>query len=140
MQSPRVSRPPGRRRKALNKREQAEIKALNKLGHSNYAVAKRTGIDNHTVAKYLANQEAYADPRMTAMVAEICEKEILDLTVLTVKARERLHELAAKMNPIEAIALMDRSFQQRRLLEGKSTANIATLQKIIQKANADLEG
>ena len=76
---------------------------------------------------------------MESQIAEICEKEILDLTVLTVKARQRLHELAATMNPIEAIALMDRTFQQRRLLEGKSTSNIATLQKIIREANKDLE-
>jgi hypothetical protein len=43
--------------------------------------------------------------------------------------------LAPRMNPIEAIALMDRSFQQRRLLEGNSTANISTISKIVLEAH-----
>jgi len=77
---------------------------------------------------------------MQALVTEIQAKEISDLVVLTVKARERLHDLASRMNPIEAIALMDRTFQQRRLLQGKSTENVATLVKIITEANQDLEG
>jgi hypothetical protein len=39
------------------------------------------------------------------------------------------------MTPIEAVATMDKSFQQRRLLEGKSTENIFSLRKIIEDAH-----
>lgn len=138
MRSPKTSR--GRRTgKKLNRREKAEVKALEQLGNTPYAIEKRTGIDHHTVAAYLRDQEAYNDPKMKDLIAEIVEKEIFDLTVLTVKARQRLHQLAPRMNPIEAIALMDRTFNQRRLIEGKSTQNIATLAKIIREANKDLE-
>lgn len=128
-----------RRKKKLNVVEKAEVKALSEMNLTPYAIGKRTGISHHTVAKYLADQEAYNDPGMPELIAKIQEKEIADLTVLTVRARSRLHKLAATMNPIEAIALMDRTFQQRRLLQGKSTENIATLVKIITEANKDLE-
>ena len=124
-----------RRPTPLSKKEVAKVKAFNELGFSQYAVAKRTGFSAATVRKYLANAEAYSTPDMQNLVDQIKEKEILDLTVLTVEARDRLHILAPHMNPIEAIALMDRSFQQRRLLEGKSTANIATLTQIIKDAH-----
>jgi uncharacterized protein YerC len=124
-----------RRGKKLSTKEQAEIKALSDLNHSTYAIEKRTGISHNTISKYLANAEAYSDPAMKDKVALIKEKEILDLTVLNVAAKARLHELAPRMNPIEAIALMDRSFQQLRLIEGKSTSNINTLTRIIEEAH-----
>ena len=139
MRSPKATR--GRRKhKKPIKKELAEIKALSNMGMTPYAIEKRTGLYHTTVAKYLAQQEAYNDPGMQALVTEIQAKEISDLVVLTVKARERLHDIAGRMNPIEAIALMDRTFQQRRLLQGKSTENVATLVKIITEANQDLEG
>jgi hypothetical protein len=128
-------RPKGKR---LNKRELATIKASKELGKSDYQIEKETGISHNTIAKYLASNEAYSNPKIKEMVQEIKEKEILDLTVLNVRAKSRLHNLAATMNPIEAIALMDRSFQQLRLLEGKSTQNISTLTKIIEEAHKDL--
>lgn len=138
MRKPNVVR--GRRKgKKLNVLEKAEVKALTNLGHSSYGVSKRTGINVGTIEKYLRDQEAYSDPKMMALVEEIQAHEIEDLTVLTVRARARLHDIANRMNPIEALALMDRSFQQRRLLQGKSTENIATLHKIIIAANKDLE-
>lgn len=124
-----------RKGKELTVKEVAELKALSDLGESNYAIEKRTGISHHTIDKYLKDAEAYADPAMAAKVAKIKEKEILDLTVLNVEAKKRLHELAERMNPIEAIALMDRTFQQLRLLEGKSTANVHTLTEIIEQAH-----
>lgn len=131
----------GRRKgRQLNKKEIAQIGALSSLGKTAYAISQGTGIDNHTVAKYLADVDGlYNDPKMKAAVAKYAEQEIFDLVSLTVKARARLHELVQKMNPIEALALSDRTFQQRRLLEGKSTANISTLAKIIKEANKDIE-
>lgn len=124
-----------RKGKPLTKKEQAEIKALSDLNHSNYQIEQRTGISHHTIDKYLKDQEAYSDPQMQAKVNQIKEKEILDLTVLNVEAKQRLHEIAPRMNAIEAIALMDRTFQQLRLLEGKSTANVHTLTTIIEEAH-----
>jgi len=135
IQTQRRKRPKGKR---LNKREQALIKASTELGKSGYQIEKETGISHTTVGKYLKNQEAYSNPKMKEMVAQIKEYEILDLTVLNVRAKQRLHEVAERLNPIEAIALMDRTFQQIRLLEGKSTANISTLTKIVEEAHGDL--
>jgi len=135
IQTQRRKRPKGKR---LNKREQALIKASTELGKSGYQIEKETGISHTTVGKYLKNQEAYSNPKMKEMVAQIKEHEILDLTVLNVRAKQRLHEVAERLNPIEAIALMDRTFQQIRLLEGKSTANISTLTKIVEEAHGDL--
>jgi len=138
MKKPAVTR--GRRsRKKLNKKEIVDVLALKAMGNSNYAVSKRTGIDNHTVAKYLKDQDAYNQPDIQADIDRVMEGEINDLAVLTVKARQRLHDLAPKANMIESIALMDRTFQQRRLIQGKSTQNIATLARIIKEANKDLE-
>ena len=124
-----------KRKGKLSTTERAEIKALAEMNHSNYAIEKRTGISHHTIDNYLKDNEAYSDPKMQQKVLQIKEKEILDLTVLNVQAKQRLHELAPKMNPIESIALMDRTFQQLRLLEGKSTANVYTLTKIIEDAH-----
>jgi hypothetical protein len=121
--------------KALAKKEVLEVKALSEMGQSNYAIEKRTGISHNTISKYLADQDAYCNPKAQEEITAIKEKEILDLTVLGVRAKARLHILAESMNPIEAIALMDRAFQQRRLLEGNSTANIHTLTQIIENAH-----
>lgn len=128
-----------RKKKQLNVLEVAQIKALSDTGSTNYAIEKRTGISHTTVGKYLRDQEAYSDPDMMALVAKIQENEVADLTVLMVRGRKRLHEIAERMNPIEAIALMDRTFNQIRILQGKSTQNVATLVKIITEANKDLE-
>lgn len=63
------------------------------------------------------------------MVDIIKEKEIADLYLLGAKARNRLHKLLGEGNTktIEITAVMDRSFQQRRLLEGQSTENIVSV-------------
>lgn len=120
---------------ALRPKELATIKAQQELGSSVYAIAKSTGHSNGTVKKYLANAEAYSDPDMREMVEKIKAGEINDLVVLQTKARSRLHEVVARANPIEALAIMDRTFQQRRLLEGNSTANISMIAKIVQAAH-----
>lgn len=41
------------------------------------------------------------------------------------------------MRPIEAVATMDRAFQQRRLLEGQSTLNINSLSALVIGAAKD---
>ena len=127
-----------RKGRKLTKVEVGGIVALHELGQTNYAINKHTRLSNGVIKKYLANAEAYSTPKMRELIDRIKEHEVLDLSILNVKAKQRLHEIAERMNPIEAIALMDRTFQQRRLLEGKSTENIRTLTTIIQEAQSEL--
>lgn len=123
--------------KKPTKESVARMLALSELGKKPYEIEKITGHSHNTIAKYLRDQEAYSDPKMQERVTEIKEKEILDLTVLNVTAKQRLHDIVPKANVIEALAVVDRTFQQIRLLEGKSTANIKTLTMIIQEAHAE---
>lgn len=110
------------------KKELAHYKALNDLGLTPNAIAVRANRDPKTVRKYLQS-EVYNDPEIKRMVDIIKTKEVSDLYLLGAKARKRLHELLDEGNTktIETVALMDRSFQQRRLLEGQSTENIAQI-------------
>ncbi len=115
------------------KTELARMKAMNDLGLSPTAIAKRMGKSHNTVIKYLSS-EVYNDPQISQLVERIKEKEVQDLYLLGGKARARLHELLDEGNTkvIETVALMDRSFQQRRLLEGNSTANIGLLSALLE--------
>jgi predicted transcriptional regulator len=110
------------------KKELAQYKALNDLGLTPNAIAVRANRDPKTVRKYLQS-DVYNDPEIMQMVDIIKTKEVSDLYLLGAKARKRLHELLDEGNTktIETVALMDRSFQQRRLLEGQSTENIAQI-------------
>jgi len=110
------------------KTELAQYKAMSDLGLTPNAIAVRTNRDPKTVRKYLQS-EVYNDPEIKRMIDVIKEKEVSDLYLLGAKARKRLHELLDEGNTktIETVALMDRSFQQRRLLEGQSTENIAQI-------------
>ena len=72
----------------------------------------------------------------------IRERELSDLTLLGAKGRSLAHtildtapeHLEINRHLIPVIATIDRTFQQRRLLEGKSTANVHSLTEIIEKA------
>jgi predicted transcriptional regulator len=125
------------RKVAPTKKELAQYKALNDLGLTPNAIAVRTGRDPKTIRKYLAS-EVYTDPDIMQMVNTIKEKEIADLYLIGAKARKRLHELLDEgdTKTIETVAVMDRSFQQRRLLEGQSTDNFSMLNLVA----ADLRG
>lgn len=119
----------------------ARMKVMHDLGLSPTAIAGKMGRSHNTIIKYL-NSEVYKDPDIAKMVERIREKEVADLYLLGAKGRHRLHELVdqgdSKM--IETIALVDRTFQQRRLLEGLSTQNIHSLSAIIEAADkADME-
>ncbi len=109
-----------------NKKELAEMKVLKDMGVTPTTIAKQMGRSHHTVIKYL-NSDVYNDPSIREIIERLKEKEIVDLYLLGAKARNRLHTLLDEddTKAIETTAIMDRSFQQRRLLEGKSTANIA---------------
>ena len=110
------------------KTELARFKAMSDLGLTANAIGSKTDRDPKTVRKYLQS-EVYNDPEITQLVDIIKEKEISDLYLLGAKARKRLHELLddGNMKTIETVATMDRSFQQRRLLEGQSTANFVSI-------------
>jgi hypothetical protein len=110
------------------KKELAQFKAMNDLGLTANAIGVKTERDPKTVRKYLQS-DVYNDPEIAGMVDIIKTKEVNDLYLLGAKARKRLHVLMDEGNTktIETVALMDRSFQQRRLLEGLSTENTAVI-------------
>ena len=125
---------PKKKGKKPPKREQAQMLALHEMGMSDYQVGAIMQRSPHTIKKY-CESPMFTDPKFALLVEEYKSKELIDLTSLTISARARLHDLVPTMAPIEAIALMDRSFQQRRLLEGKSTENISSLRRIITEAH-----
>ena len=114
------------------KMELARMKAMNDLGLSPTAIARKMNRSHNTVIKYL-DSEVYNDPDIAKIVERIKEKETADLYLLGAKGRKRLHELVDKGDSkmIETIALVDRTFQQRRLLEGQSTLNVNSLSALV---------
>ncbi len=126
------------RGKKPNKKELARMKAMADMGESNRSIARQMGKGHATVKKYL-NSALLNDPDIDKMVERIKETETADLYMLGVKARRNLHVLAdeGKMRPIENIALMDRVFQQRRLLEGRSTVNLGLKMQLVLAADAE---
>ena len=121
--------------KKPNKKELAQMRVMHDLGVSPTAIAEKMGRSHNTVLKYLSS-EVYYDPAIAEMVETIKQKELEDLYLLGAKGRQRLHELIERGDSqmIPTIALVDRVFQQRRLLEGQSTQNIATLSKLVEAA------
>ena len=126
---------PGRK---PNKKELAKMKVMSDLGLSPTAIAEKLGRSHHTVIKYL-NSDVYTDPAIGLIVEKIRETEINDLYLLGAKGRKRLHELVDSGNSkmIETIALVDRVFQQRRLLEGKTTENIGAITRLINESHEE---
>ena len=123
--------------KKPNKKELAQMRVMHDLGVSPTAISEKMGRSHNTVLKYLSS-EVYYDPAIAEMVEKIKQKELEDLYLLGAKGRQRLHELIERGDSqmIPTIALVDRVFQQRRLLEGQSTQNIATLSKLVDEAQA----
>jgi len=108
--------------------------ALRQLNLGTYQVGEIMGRSPHTIKKY-CESPMFTDPAFQKLVEEYKSKELIDLTAMNISARARIHDLIPTMTPIEAIATMDKSFQQRRLIEGKSTENIFSLRKIIEDAH-----
>jgi len=131
-------RKPGRSKKKgvpPTKREQAQMLALKQLNLGNYQVGEIMGRSPHTIRKY-CESPMFTDPAFQKLVEEYKSKELIDLTAMNISARARIHDLIPTMTPIEAVAVMDKSFQQRRLVEGKSTENIFSLRRIIEDAHS----
>jgi len=119
-----------------DKKEIAKMVVLHELGVSDRAIGERMGRNHTTVRKYYLESQVYTDPNIKELVGKIRDKELEDLYLLGARGREHLHKLLDKEDAqmIPTIALVDRTFQQRRLLEGKSTANVASLSAIIEAA------
>ena len=122
--------------KPPSKREQAQMLALNEMGLGTYEIGSIMGRAPNTIRKY-CESPMFTDPNFAKLVEEYKTKELIDLTAMNISARARIHDLIPTMTPIEAIACMDKSFMQRRLVEGKSTENISSLRKIISDAHID---
>lgn len=119
---------PKRTHHALLRTELANIKVLHEEGYSPNAIGKLAGRDPKTVRKWLQSEAYQEDPELQKLVDLVREKEIEDLTLIGAKARQRLHELIPQENKIiPLVAAIDRTFQQRRLLEGRRTANTNSL-------------
>ena len=122
-----------------DRKEIAQMVVLSHLGNSNWSIARKLGRSPHTVRRHLDRHIDLNDSVVKELVDHIKAGEIKDLTLLGVKARARLHELLdkGKTKAIETTAIMDRSFQQRRLLEGLSTENIST-REIVEYHRANI--
>ena len=127
-------KPATRHRRPPTKKELARFKAMADLGVSPHAIGKHTERDPKTVRKWLRSEVYQTDEGLQELVELVKERELNDLYLLGAKARQRLHELldSGKTKVIETTAVMDRTFQQRRLLEGSSTAHVGLMALIIQ--------
>ena len=78
---------------------------------------------------HLGKAMSLSDPELKTLVEAILANEQKDLSLLCEKSRVELHKKldSGDLKPIELIACMDRTFQQRRILEGKSTENIGLI-------------
>lgn len=128
-----------RHRRSPDKNELARFKAMADLGLTPNAIGKQVGRDPKTVRYYLQSPVYDQDTELQAMIEQIKARELEDLYLLGAKGRKRLHDLLdhGQTKMIETIALMDRTFQQRRLLEGITTANIGIFSKLIVQVNDD---
>lgn len=122
----------------------ANFKIMKEMGLTPNAIGKRTGYDPKTVRAYLAS-EVYSDPEIKQMIELIKGKELNDLHLIGGKARAVLNGYLDSVmrgdkepNPVAIVAIQDRSFQQRRLLEGLSTENIG-VKGLMQRFNNDLD-
>ena len=103
------------------------MKVLNDLGHSPTAIAAKMQRSHNTIIKYLSS-DVLNHPQIQSLIKKMSEQEIKDLTVIGAKARacqnnylDDVLEGVKQPNPIAITAIGDRSFQQRQLLQGKST-------------------
>jgi len=115
------------------------MKVMSELGMSSTAIAGKLGKSHHTIIKYLQS-DVFTDPTIKAIVDKIRDTELNDLYLLGAKGRQRLHELLdsnKEVQMIPTIALVDRTFQQRRLLEGRSTMNVGLKMQLVLAAEAE---
>lgn len=114
-----------------NKKELSQFKVMSGLGLTPNAIGVKTGRDPKTVRKWLKS-DVYQDPEIQQMIDTIKGKELEQLTLIGGKARTILDKYLndclegnKEPNPISVTAILDRTFQQKRLLENKSTDNLS---------------
>ena len=115
------------------------MKVMSELGVSPTAIAGKLGKGHHTIIKYLQS-DVFTDPTIKEIVKKIRDTELNDLYLLGAKGRQRLHELLdseEKVQMIPTVALVDRTFQQRRLLEGRSTVNLGLKTQLVLRADQE---
>ncbi len=128
--------------KKPNKKELARMKVLSDMGESNRSIARQLGKGHGTIKKYLNSDVFTNAPEIDRMVEQIKDREVADLTLLGARGRQHIHELLdeGKSTLIPLIALVDRTFQQRRLLEGKSTVNLNLKMQLVLAAQEQNSG
>jgi predicted transcriptional regulator len=138
---------PGRR---PTKTEIAEIRVRRDAGESTRTIASHVGRCRNTVRKILKSDD-FSDPEVVRLINKFKERELGELHGIGGLAREILLDYLDDVlegekepNPIAITAILDRTFQQRRLLEGNSTGNIdvrATTKEIedIERRIAEIE-
>jgi hypothetical protein len=117
------------RSRSVTNKELAQMKVLTDLGHSPSSIGKIIGRSHHTTTYYLKEKiEVFNDPEVRKLIEVIKKKELDELFLIGEKARTVLNnylddciEGTKQPNPIAIVAIQDRSFQQRRLLEGSAT-------------------
>ncbi len=124
------------------KSELAYFKVLSDQGMTPNAIGKLIGRDPKTVSKYLSQE--ITDPEVERMVELIRKAELSQLHQIGLKSRviliDYLDSVLAgerEVNPISVTAILDRTFTQRRLLEGSSTMNISSLTAIIHAVHEE---
>ncbi len=128
--------------KKPNKRELARMKVLSDMGESNRSIARQLGKGHGTIKKYLNSDVFTNAPEIDRMVEQIKDREVADLTLLGARGRQHIHELLdeGKSTLIPLIALVDRTFQQRQLLTGKSTVNLNLKMQLVLAAQEQNSG
>lgn len=123
----------------LTKTEKARAVALKDFQFSAHAIGRRMKRDGKTIRQFLKTDEVN-DPGIREIVAQIKERELSDLFLIGYKARRNLHRRFDEGSPtvIESVATMDRTFQQRALLENRPT-NILTFDLARQMQDSILE-
>lgn len=109
-------------------------------GRSLASIAKDLDVFKKPLKDRLMNTD-FQTNEMKALTKALRDTEIDRLMILGQKAQHVLNDDVDKIlkgekemkNPIPYIAMMDRSFQQRRLLEGESTDNIKIFEQVMVK-------
>ena len=128
------------RSRRVNNKQLAQMKVLNEMGVSPTSIAKKLNLSHHTTLLYLREKtELFNDPEVIKLIKIIKERELDELFLIGKKSRAVIDaylddclEGTKQPNPVAIVAIQDRSFQQRRLLEGVSTDNIAIHMKFMQ--------
>jgi hypothetical protein len=126
------------------KKDQAKIKVLHDGGMSFNATGNATGFDPKTCQSVLARTD-FNTPEMKDLIDKLKAREESELRLIGGKARAILDQYLNSVlrgdkspNPVAIVCIQDRSFQQRRLLEGQSTENIG-VKGLMDVLNRDLK-